>query len=271
MMRNDASLDVRVAPRRRFAGWLGLFMPALLVAGSLAGTALAQQPTDAQRNAVRSACPADFLSQCPGVTPNGVEALTCLQQHTATLSLGCKQAVSAIGGASKATGAAPAVSPLTGAAAGTAATAAPAAPTPTPAQRNAIKSACRSDFMAQCSGVTPGGRAALSCLQQHSATLSTQCRQAVGAIGGTAVAPAPSPAPSTSPAAPSMAPATAAPKAMPAFSPRQEMFILREACGPDFRAFCRAVPLGGGRGIACLRENMPRLAPSCQRVLMHGM
>ncbi|MDE1991117.1 MAG: hypothetical protein KGI75_01375, partial [Rhizobiaceae bacterium] len=50
---------------------------------------------------------------------------------------------------------------------------------PTDAQRNAIKSACRSDFMAQCSGVQPGGMAALTCLQQHSASLSPSCQSAV--------------------------------------------------------------------------------------------
>jgi len=31
------------------------------------------------------------------------------------------------------------------------------------------------------------------------------------------------------------------------------------------------VPLGGGRGIACLRENMQRLSPGCQKVLAHGL
>ena len=36
---------------------------------------------------------------------------------------------------------------------------------PTPAQQNAIRQNCRSDFMAHCSGVTPGGAEALACLQ----------------------------------------------------------------------------------------------------------
>jgi hypothetical protein len=43
-----------------------------------------------------------------------------------------------------------------------------AAQQPTAAQQSAIKSACRSDFMAQCSGVSPGGsgRAVLSAAAQ---------------------------------------------------------------------------------------------------------
>jgi len=73
---------------------------------------------------------------------------------------------------------------------------------PTAAQQSAIKSACRSDFMAQCSGVSPGGKAALTCLQQHSSSLSSACQTAIGALGGGKSAPA---ATATSPAT---APAT---------------------------------------------------------------
>lgn len=128
---------------------------------------------------------------------------------------------------------------------------------PTAAQQNAIKSACRNDFMAQCSGVQPGGQAALTCLQQHSSSLSSGCQQALSAIGSGKSAPA----------ATTAAPAAAAPAAAPSFTPREEMAIAREACGPDFRAFCKSVALGGGRGIACLRENMSRLSAGCQKVL----
>ena len=34
----------------------------------------------------------------------------------------------------------------------------------TEAQREAIRASCRSDFIANCSGVTPGGREAFECL-----------------------------------------------------------------------------------------------------------
>ncbi len=151
---------------------------------------------------------------------------------------------------------------------------------PTDAQRNAIKSACRSDFISNCSGVTPGGKEALACLQQHEASLSSGCKQAISALGGgsKAAAPKSSSDASTTPTAPdtgtaktSTPAAPAAPAAAPQLSPREEMVIAREACGPDFRSYCRAVPLGGGRGIACLRENMQRLSPACQKVLAHGL
>lgn len=222
------------------------------------GSAPAQQPTQAQRDAIKAACRSDFIAQCSGVAPGGLPALQCLQQHNSSLSSACQKAIGALKGG-KSSSAAPATPTPQPAAAPAAA---PAKSAPTTAQRNAVKAACRSDFMAQCSGVTPGGAAALSCLQQHNASLSAPCQQAVGAIGGAA------PAGSTATAAPA-APAPAIP--MRAFSPREEIFIVRQSCGMDFRSYCSAVPLGGGRGIACLRRNAARLSPSCREVLTSGL
>ena len=139
---------------------------------------------------------------------------------------------------------------------------------PTAVQQSAIKSACRSDFMAQCSGVSPGGKAALTCLQQHSSSLSSACQTAIGALGGGKSAPA---ATATSPAtAPATAPAATATPASPTFTPRQEMAIVRQSCGPDFRRLCSSVALGGGRAIACLKNNFSNLSPTCQKVLTAG-
>jgi hypothetical protein len=53
-----------------------------------------------------------------------------------------------------------------------------------------------------------------------------------------------------------------------ALTPRQEIMIVRQTCGPDFRRLCGSVPLGGGRGIACLRANAASLSPGCQSALM---
>jgi len=62
---------------------------------------------------------------------------------------------------------------------------------PTPAQQGAIRDACRSDFMANCRGVQPGGAEALACLQQNAAKTSPACQQALRAIAaGTAPTPA---------------------------------------------------------------------------------
>lgn len=248
----------------RAVRYFALALALLSFAAMGAGAAFAQQPTAAQRDAIKSACRADFIANCSGVTPGGMPALQCLQQHNSSLSQPCQKAIGAIKGgkSSSAAPATPAVQPTTAPAAAPAA--APAKAAPTTAQRNAVKAACRSDFMAQCSGVTPGGTAALSCLQQHSASLSAGCQQAVDAIGGAMPA-----AGASAPAAAAAAPAPAMP--MRAFTPREEIFIVRQSCGPDFRSYCGAVPLGGGRGIACLRRNAARLSPSCQQVLTSGL
>ena len=56
---------------------------------------------------------------------------------------------------------------------------------PSQAQRDAIKSQCRSDYMAHCSSVPPGGEASLQCLQKNMSSLSSSC-QTRGARGGSA-------------------------------------------------------------------------------------
>ena len=48
---------------------------------------------------------------------------------------------------------------------------------------------------------------------------------------------------------------------------RQEMALMRQSCGGDYRAYCRGVQPGGGRAIACLSENETRLSPACKGAL----
>src|SRR6201984_2042317 len=63
--------------------------------------------------------------------------------------------------------------------------AAPArAQAPSEAQREAIKSECRNDYMAHCSSIPPGGAASLECLQKNMASLSGACAGAVKAASG---------------------------------------------------------------------------------------
>jgi Cysteine rich repeat len=110
----------------------------------------------------------------------------------------------------------------------------------------------------------------LNCLQQNAAGVSTPCRQALSAIGGSAAhagqsAP-PSGANGTAPAdssAPSSAQATSAPP----LSRRQRAYILRQACGMDFQQNCHGVPLGGGHAIECLASHRDTLSPRCQGAL----
>ncbi len=91
----------------------------------------------------------------------------------------------------------------------------PAMSQPTQEQQNAIRSNCRSDFMANCSSVKPGGVEALQCLQRNVAKLSPGCQSAVNALTPKSApqqaAPAPTAAPATTPATAAAPPAAAAP------------------------------------------------------------
>jgi hypothetical protein len=320
----------------------------------------AQQPTQAQRDAIRASCRSDFIANCSGVTPGGREALECLMRNESSLSESCKTAVNAIAekpaepAAAPAEPAAPAPArsesaprqqPAPGAASSeealksvqnactmsdmmahcsfiqpnnpeivlclkanaadlspscqAAVRTAPAAPAaastpeperkpaparkpeperasapppapvaaaprkPTPQQQSAIRAACRSDFMSHCSSVTPGGAAALQCLQRNASSLSAGCRGALAAISGGGSAPAA--------AGEAAAPATTAPAAapigpMPMLRPREALAILR-ICGADTQAFCAGIPMGGGRLLRCLAENAANVTPSCRAAL----
>ncbi len=89
----------------------------------------------------------------------------------------------------------------------------------TKAQQDAIRANCRSDFMRNCSSVTPGGREALMCLEQNKAKLSAGCKGAVDAVSA-ATAPKPTAPveakPQAAPTPPAAAPAATAPAEKPA-------------------------------------------------------
>jgi hypothetical protein len=144
---------------------------------------------------------------------------------------------------------------------------------PSKAQAAAIKSACQADYQPHCPSVPAGRAAAWSCLQANVASLSPPCQQAVYAATGaapakTAVAPASNAA---APAVAAVAPKAAAPVPLPpvvrTVTPRQVLFLLRTACGGDFRALCPGVPVGGGRVINCLQAKAASLSPNCQAAL----
>lgn len=105
--------------------------------------------------------------------------------------------------------------------------AAPALSQPSQAQISAVRSNCRSDYMAHCSSVPPGGAESLNCLQSNSSRLSGACRSAVEALKPPAAeTPAPRPAAAPAPAAapvqqeaPQQRAATPAPQAQPAAKP----------------------------------------------------
>lgn len=53
---------------------------------------------------------------------------------------------------------------------------------PSEAQKEALRSDCRSDFIAHCKGVSPGGIEAFDCLVKNEASLSESCQAAVKAV-----------------------------------------------------------------------------------------
>jgi hypothetical protein len=128
-------------------------------------------------------------------------------------------------------------------------------------QLSAIRAACRSDFMARCSGVQPGSAAALQCLQRNSTALSATCQNAVAAIERSARAPTIS-APNATAAAQAVAPLGP----VPPMRPRAAFAILR-LCSADQRQFCSGVEPGGGRMISCLAQNAAALSPRCYAAL----
>lgn len=226
----------------------------------------AVQSHEDQIKAVRQACTLnDLLAHCSWIAPTSPELVLCLKANTADLSPACLQAVQSLPstGMQSAT-AAPATSVPPAAALKTPAP--PPSPPPPAAQRpndqqlKAVRAACRSDFMAHCSGVQPGRSAALRCLQRHSRQLSHSCQSAVSALGRGQGAPAAAPVEATAPSA--VAPIGQ----MPMLRPREALAIAR-VCGADQRTLCPDVQLGNGRLISCLAEHASALSPTCYGAL----
>ena len=244
--------------------------------------AFAQAPSQAQRDAIKSQCRSDYMAHCSSVPPGGEASLQCLQKNMSSLSSSCQSAVRAVEAPAAAT-AKPADTAAPKATAPAAATtaapkaaepkaaAAPAAGQPSSAQISAIRSACRSDYPKVCAGVPTGGAPALQCLEKNKAKLSAGCEKAVSAASGGG-APAAAPAAGAAPAAAGAA-AAAAPAATPAvivlrpMRPREELLVLRSACGADVRSICGGVQPGGGRIVQCLATNTAQLSPACKDVL----
>src|SRR5205814_460261 len=140
----------------------------------------------------------------------------------------------------------PAAEPKTSTEKTSAAPKAAAAKQPTSAQISAIRSACRSDYPKVCAGVPTGGAPALQCLENNKAKLSAGCGKAVAAASGGA-APAGSGAPAgATTAAPAAVPAAPVAIVLRPMRPREELFVMRSACGGDVRTLCAGVAPGGG-------------------------
>jgi hypothetical protein len=235
--------------------------------------AFSQAPTDAQRSAIRSECRSDYEAHCASIPPGGAASLQCLQKNMSSLSSGCQAAVKAVEAPAEPKAetapARPAAETAPAAAAPKAAASAPAGK-PSSAQVAAIRSACRSDYQKFCAGVPTGGAAALQCLEKNKSKVSGNCEKAVSAASGGGAAPVAGGAPATATAAPGATPAAAAPApalVLRPMRPREELFVMRSACGGDVRALCGGVPVGGGRIVRCLATQAASLSPACKDVL----
>ncbi len=263
----------------------------LLLALSL-DQAFAQQPTPAQRDAIRAACRSDFMANCSVVEPGGKEAFECLVRNDARLSPSCRSAVNAAAPKPAEPAAAAAPAPTAPANAETAppATKAERAPpgiqvAPAETQNEALKTvqqACTlNDFVAHCSWIAPNNPEILQCLKANTADLSPNCQAAVQALPAApppaAAAPQPAEparqaAPAKKPAEPkpaeparSSVPPPAAPAAAaPAKPTAQQTAAVRAACRSDFISHCSGVQPGGAEALQCLKRNEAQLSAACR-------
>jgi hypothetical protein len=149
---------------------------------------------------------------------------------------------------------------------------------PSPAEVQAIRSACRSDFISHCLGVQPGGREALECLASHAPQLSAACGAAVSAVmaksdaaKGDTAEPAPQNADAEKAAQPEPAvtaesPATFAPSG--GQSPAQELAAVSKVCTlSDVAAHCSFIAPNNPELVLCLKANATDLSPACHAVV----
>ena len=164
---------------------IGRLSGLLVISLGLVSPAIAQKPSQAQINAVRQACPADYQTYCSTVPTGGSASLACLKRNAQSLSEPCQQAVAAIG-----TPAPAAQNPRSAAAPSAPATTAAPAPAP-PAARTygppmsprqeamLLRRACGMDYRTYCSEVPIGGGRIVECLSENGPSLSRQCRSAL--------------------------------------------------------------------------------------------
>jgi hypothetical protein len=156
---------------------------------------------------------------------------------------------------------------------------------PTDAQRSAIRSACRSDYMAHCSSVSPGGMEALQCLQKNMSGLSSGCQSAVRAVEPAAVPKAEAKpeekpeakteakpeakpeAPAAATAEPAAEPKSAAAPAAAKKPSSAQTAAIRSACRSDYMANCSSVAPGGAASLKCLKQHEAKLSAKCQQAV----
>jgi hypothetical protein len=101
----------------------------------------------------------------------------------------------------------------------------------TDAEKDALRSDCRSDYFSYCSSV-PRGPAVLTCLQKNIASVSPGCRQALGELGGGPAAPSTATPPAQAPAAPPAPGATPSPASSSSAAPAADGTTPSPAAAP---------------------------------------
>jgi hypothetical protein len=206
-----------------------------LLALTLTPTAAQQQPTQAQRDALRAACRSDFMANCASVQPGGKDALECLLRNEPKLSAPCRTAVSAIATpASSAATPGPAASPQPNEASAPAPGQSPVQP---PVPRPATKTS----------------RPVIAPSQKTHATTGAAASSASATAGASATAPTSTPA--VAPLGP-----------IRPMLPRRALMILAQ-CRPEQQRLCAGVPAGGGKILSCLAANAQQLSPICYQAL----
>jgi hypothetical protein len=145
---------------------------------------------------------------------------------------------------------------------------------PSPAEVEAIRGACRSDFISHCKGVQPGGREALECLASHAPQLSAACGAAVSAVApksGTATPDSRAVDAEKANAQPE-APVAVSPAPSPTVatgqSPQQELAAVSKVCTlSDVGAHCSFIAPNNPELVLCLRANATDLSPACHAVV----
>ena len=249
----------------------------------------AQQPTQAQRDAIRAACRSDFMANCSGVQPGGKEAFECLLRNDARLSPSCRAAVNAAAPKPSEPAAATAPAAPAPAAPAQSETAPPAAKVerappetqaaPAEAQNEQLKTvqqACTlNDLVSHCSWIAPNNLEILQCLKANAADLSPNCQAAVQALPAAPPPAAAAPAEPAKQAAPAKKPVepkpveparTSAPPApAPAAAPTAEQkTAVRASCRSDFMSHCSGVQPGGAEALQCLKRNEAQLSAACR-------
>ncbi len=162
---------------------------------------------------------------------------------------------------------------------------------PSEAQREAIKSNCRSDYIAHCSSIPPGGAASLECLQKNMSSLSASCAGAVRAVEAPAAAPKTAEEPKAEPKAEPKTEKAEEPKAEPKAEPKSEaketkpaaaepkaagaakkpsqaqVSAIKSACRSDYMKVCAGVPTGGAPALECLEKNKAKVSAACAKAV----